>query len=198
MSTPGDGAHYAASSTISAAYSCQDEPGGSGTSSCTGTVPRGHAIDTTSPGTKAFTVTATDNAHNQASKTVHYAVDADPVPAQVKASVEAALQAATKALTRLRLHTLARAKSFRFSFTAPMDGTAVFKATARLNGKTITVAGARLVFSAPGKTTVTQKLSRSAAVALQRLSAVSVVERIQFAPAHGSPFTARKRLTLKR
>lgn len=198
MSTPADGAHYAAGATVAAAYTCQDQPGGSGTSSCTGTVPRGHAIDTTSPGTKAFTVTATDNAHNQASKTVHYTVDADPGPAQVKTSVEAALQAATKALTRLRLHTLARAKSFRFSFTAPMAGTAVFKATARINGKTITVAGARLTFSAPGKTTVTQKLSRSAGVALQRLSAVSVVERIQFAPAHGSPFTARKRLTLKR
>ncbi len=119
-------------------------------------------------------------------------------PAQVKTSVEAALQAATKALTRLRLHTLARAKSFRFPFTAPMAGTAVFKATARRNGKTITVASARLVFSRPGKTTVIQKLSRSAAVALHRLSAVSVVERIQFAPAHGSPFSARKRLTLKR
>lgn len=195
LSTPVDGAHYPLGASVNAGYSCQD---GSGVASCTGTVPQGHTIDTGSLGTKAFTVTATDTAHNQASKTVHYTVDVDPGPAQVKASVGAALRAATKALERLHLRTLVRVSSFRFSFNASAPGTAIFTATARIKGKTITVASGQLAFSGPGKRTATQGISRAAARALRGLRSASVFERIKFTPARGNPFVGRKRVTLRR
>jgi hypothetical protein len=39
-----------------------------------GTVPNGHAINTSTVGTKAFTVTATDRTGQHVTKTVHYTV----------------------------------------------------------------------------------------------------------------------------
>jgi hypothetical protein len=63
---------------VNAAYSCQDESGGSGLKSCQGTVANGSAIDTASSGTKTFTVTATDNAGNQNSITRTYSVSSSP------------------------------------------------------------------------------------------------------------------------
>jgi len=198
LSTPADGAHYVLGASVDAAYGCQDEQNGSGMASCTGTVVRGHAIDTGSLGTKAFTVTATDDAHNQASKTVHYTVDADPGPAEIKASVGAALQAAAHALSRLHLRALVRVSSFRFSFNASAPGTAVFTATVRIKGKTVTVASGQFAFSGPGKRTATQKISRAAARALRGLRSAVVFERIKFTPARGNLFVGRKRVTLRR
>jgi hypothetical protein len=78
--TPQDGATYRQGTTVLADYSCADEAGGSGLASCTGTVPRGQAIETSSPGTKAFTVNASDQAGNAASRTAHYTVQAGPPP----------------------------------------------------------------------------------------------------------------------
>lgn len=49
---------------MNAAFSCQDDAGGSGIASCTGTVPNDQPITTATIGAKSFTVTATDNAGN--------------------------------------------------------------------------------------------------------------------------------------
>ncbi len=84
INTPADGASYRQGETVRANYSCMDELGGSGLKSCVGTVANGSPIDTSPSRTAAsvtfpvtsrsFTVTATDNAGNTASKTVHYRV----------------------------------------------------------------------------------------------------------------------------
>jgi hypothetical protein len=88
--TPVDGASYVLNSTVLANYSCADA---SGIASCVGNVPSGQRINTATVGPKSFTVTATDNAGNQSSKTVNYlvvyAVTISPLksPAQLGSAV---------------------------------------------------------------------------------------------------------------
>jgi hypothetical protein len=74
LTTPVDGATYGLGQLVSAAYSCADEAGGSGLATCAGPVANGAPVDTSSLGKKSFTVNATDNAGNPASKTVSYTV----------------------------------------------------------------------------------------------------------------------------
>jgi hypothetical protein len=74
VATPSQGAVYDLGQQVAASYSCADEAGGSGLASCTGTVANGAAVDTSSVGQKSFTVSATDNAGNPASRTVTYTV----------------------------------------------------------------------------------------------------------------------------
>jgi streptogramin lyase len=73
ITTPADGASYTLGSAVPADYECQD-PGGSGVSSCNGTVADGSPIDTATAGAKTFTVTAEDNAGNDAALTHEYTV----------------------------------------------------------------------------------------------------------------------------
>ena len=72
--TPADGTVYARALEVGADYSCEDEAGGSGLNSCTGTVAKGLPIETGSLGTKTFTVRATDNAGNTNAVTSTYTV----------------------------------------------------------------------------------------------------------------------------
>lgn len=74
--TPADGAVYTVDQVVNASYTCSDEAGGSGIASCVGTLDNGDMIDTSTPGSFSFTVTATDNAGNTTTKTVHYTVRA--------------------------------------------------------------------------------------------------------------------------
>lgn len=76
ITSPANGATYTQGQTIAASFSCQDEPGGSGVASCSGTVADGALIDTATVGTHSFsfTVTGTDNAGNSASVTHTYNV----------------------------------------------------------------------------------------------------------------------------
>jgi len=53
---------YLLNQAVNAAYACTD--GGSGVATCVGTVANGARIDTSSVGTKTFTVNATDNVGN--------------------------------------------------------------------------------------------------------------------------------------
>ena len=78
ITTPPDGASYTVGQTVLANFACQDEAGGSGLRSCTGTVANGEAIDTSTPGAKAFTVTATDNVGNATTVTHNYTVVEPP------------------------------------------------------------------------------------------------------------------------
>lgn len=61
-------------SSLVADFSCDDGASGVGVASCVGTVADGASINTSSLGTKTFTVTATDNEGKVGSKTVTYTV----------------------------------------------------------------------------------------------------------------------------
>jgi hypothetical protein len=73
VSSPGD-TTYTVGQRVTADYGCTDETGGSGVSTCTGPVPSGSPIDTSSPGAKSFAVSGTDAAGNAASVTRTYTV----------------------------------------------------------------------------------------------------------------------------
>jgi probable HAF family extracellular repeat protein len=72
ITTPAAGAEYKLGEMVTADYACSD--GGSGIDSCTGSVPVGGNIDTTSIGPKTFAVEATDRAGNAASESHDYSV----------------------------------------------------------------------------------------------------------------------------
>ena len=78
ITTPADGATYVEGQQVVADFGCTDT-GGSNLHECQGT-----AVDTafvsTTPGSHAFTVTATDGAGNQSVRTVHYDVAARSRP----------------------------------------------------------------------------------------------------------------------
>ncbi len=71
--TPVDGAAYQVNEVVLADYSCSDTA--SADVLCVGPVDVGQAIDTATPGTKTFTVTATDIALNTATASVTYEVE---------------------------------------------------------------------------------------------------------------------------
>ena len=72
ITSPAQGAVYVVHQNVLASYSCTDPD--SAVASCTGSVPNGSPIDTTSVGIKTFTVNAADPAGNVAAQTVTYAV----------------------------------------------------------------------------------------------------------------------------
>ena len=72
IAAPLDGSALAPGATLNASFTCSD--GGSGVTDCTGTVANGAALDTTTPGTYSFTVTAADAVGNHATVTVSYGV----------------------------------------------------------------------------------------------------------------------------
>jgi hypothetical protein len=70
--TPANGAEYMVGEVVVVDYRCSDS--GSGIAECQGTQPNGSLIDTTTPGSRTFTVTATDNAGNTTVVTHTYTV----------------------------------------------------------------------------------------------------------------------------
>lgn len=72
ITTPQDGARYKRDQPVLAAYSCTDTE--SGIASGCGDVANGSPIDTSSRGSKTFSITGTDNAGNATTVTVTYKV----------------------------------------------------------------------------------------------------------------------------
>ena len=68
LRSPDDGAVVKVGEPVAVDFSCADE-GGSELASCDGSVPDGALLDTSAPGPESVTVTARDNAGNQASVT---------------------------------------------------------------------------------------------------------------------------------
>jgi len=107
-------AHYIVNEDIHADWTTSDSLSGIATQS--GTVPTGSAIDTATIGSKQFTVTATDMAGNQNTKTVSYTVDSQAdatketittvesleVLPRIKTTLKAELNGAVTALTNDR------------------------------------------------------------------------------------------------
>lgn len=77
ITTPAEGASYVLGSSVTAGYTCQDEQGGSGVVQCAGPVPSGTSLDTSSVGTRTFTVSARDRAQNASTLTHTYQVRYD-------------------------------------------------------------------------------------------------------------------------
>lgn len=76
IGAPGNSADYQRGELVSARYSCQDGAYGPGISSCTGTVPVGALIDTSTPGPHAFQVAAVSKDGQRSTVTVRYEVTA--------------------------------------------------------------------------------------------------------------------------
>jgi Ca2+-binding RTX toxin-like protein len=74
ITTPPQGATYTLGQSVAASYDCTDAD--SGVASCEGPVTNGANIDTSSTGTKTFTVDATDNVGNTNSVSHTYTVNA--------------------------------------------------------------------------------------------------------------------------
>ena len=77
--TPADGAEYEQGATVAVDYTCADE-GPSGLRSCTGDVPDGDPLDTSTPGPQHFTVVARDGEGNETTVTHSYTVTEPPPP----------------------------------------------------------------------------------------------------------------------
>jgi peptidoglycan/xylan/chitin deacetylase (PgdA/CDA1 family) len=75
ITTPAASATYTVGQDVKSAFTCADT-GGSGVAACSGTVANGSALDTSTQGTFTFTVNATDNAGNPATKSVSYTIAA--------------------------------------------------------------------------------------------------------------------------
>jgi len=70
--SPASGAQFTQGQNVVASYTCADPI--SGVASCTGTLADGQVLQTATPGTFSFTVTATDVAGNQTQITHTYSV----------------------------------------------------------------------------------------------------------------------------
>jgi uncharacterized UPF0146 family protein len=100
LTTPAADAVYELGQPVLADYSCADEPNGSGLDSCVGSVANGAPVDTGSLGEKTFTVNASDEAGNTASKSVTYTVvDATPPNITVTTPADGAVYAVGQQLT---------------------------------------------------------------------------------------------------
>jgi hypothetical protein len=78
ITTPAGGASYRYGQTVSSGYSCKESSNGPGLDAsprgCAGTVADGSQIDTSTPGSHAFTVVATSRDGQSATQTMHYSV----------------------------------------------------------------------------------------------------------------------------
>jgi len=122
VTSPQDGAVYGVGDNVTADYECSDEPGGSGLATCAGSVADGAAVDTSSVGDKKFTVAATDNAGNRATKSVAYTV-VDQAPPTI--TITSPADGATYLLGQHVLAAYACADQEGGSGVADCDGTAV-------------------------------------------------------------------------
>jgi hypothetical protein len=74
ITSPSSGAGFSKGQAVIASYSCQEGASGPGISSCSGPVPSGQPVDTTTPGQHSFSVTAVSLDGQTVTQTVSYAV----------------------------------------------------------------------------------------------------------------------------
>src|SRR5690606_18835527 len=74
VTTPAASAEYARGSVVLADFECADEADGSGVAVCFGSLPDGTPIDTSTLGTRSFSVFALDEAGNARTLTRTYTV----------------------------------------------------------------------------------------------------------------------------
>ena len=74
MSSPTNGATYIVGQKVPVKYSCADGPSGPGITSCSGPIPNGGSLYTSSPGKQVFAVTATSADGQTTTKSVTFQV----------------------------------------------------------------------------------------------------------------------------
>jgi uncharacterized repeat protein (TIGR01451 family) len=94
ITSPTANATYQLNAVITASYTCTD--GGAGVSSCQGTVANGSAINTSSTGTKTFSVIASDSVGNGSNASVTYSVVTGGGGGQTSADLSLTLSAPVK------------------------------------------------------------------------------------------------------
>jgi hypothetical protein len=137
ITAPVEGQHVPLHSTLSSNFDCTDA-GGSLIDTCKGT----QIIESPEPGPHVFTVLAIDGDGNRTTKSVNYVVDSTEGnvvhnPAGAQAAAGKALSASNSALKTLR-----RKRTATLAFTALARAKASVKVTARIKGKTVTIAKA--------------------------------------------------------
>jgi hypothetical protein len=131
---PGPGESVPQGSSVAADYTCTDDAGGAGLASCTGSVPSGQPLDTSTVGLHHFTVTASDNVGNSITRTVDYTVVA------TAARLSAVSQSASRWREGSALPTVARAKpplGTTFKVTLDRPATVVFTFTQKRAGRKV-------------------------------------------------------------
>ena len=94
LTLPADGAVYAYGAVATVDYGCTDR-GGSNLVECSAPAPSGGLLDTSVPGTRAFTVTARDGDGNTVTRTRTYTVLPDPTPTPTPTSTPTPTPTAT-------------------------------------------------------------------------------------------------------
>lgn len=92
LASPVDGTTYTRGAVVTAAFTCADDPGGSGlapTDGCVGPVLPGERIDTMALGEQQFSVTATDNAGNTTTVKGTYTVVRNRPDAHIRRAIAA-------------------------------------------------------------------------------------------------------------
>jgi hypothetical protein len=124
---PAGGATYALHQRVTASYTCTGAPGKTITS-CSGTVPNGTPIDTSTPGRYAFSVTTTDTDGNSTTSGAIYTVLAPPAltavrlvkgnRAKARGTFEFTLDRASAVTLAFSRHTTGRKTSLAGKLTA--------------------------------------------------------------------------------
>src|SRR5262249_36811379 len=110
---------------IKATYTCADEQGGSGVASCTGTTASGANIDTSTPRSFGYTVTAKDAGGNVTTVTRGYnVIPATNTNGGVSGSVPATLSLTLNAAAQFGSFTPGIQKTYTASTTANVVSTA--------------------------------------------------------------------------
>jgi fibronectin type 3 domain-containing protein len=199
IAAPADGATYAQGQSVAAHYACADER--SGVKSCAGPVGDGAAVDTGTTGAHTFTVTATDNAGNIATKSAHYTVaGSSPPPAPpppVTIDIAKLLAPFVKQLKGLSAATLAAKGKTTITQSPPVAGLLqdYVRTPAR---KPVVLASGSLRFTAAGAGKVTVRLTKQGKKQLRKGRAVKVVLETVFTPTGGKPVSKTQTLSLKR
>jgi Bacterial Ig-like domain len=158
ITTPPQGATYTVGQTVAARYTCTDAD--SGVASCEGVQPVGELensvadganIDTSSPGTKYFTVRATDNAGNTHSVSHTYTVNAK--------TTETTAPKVISTVPTANATGVAPAANVTATFTKAMDASTSDGDPSTINGTTVklfragttTVIGAVVSYDATAK-----------------------------------------------
>ncbi|MHB1836684.1 MAG: hypothetical protein ACYCXW_17180, partial [Solirubrobacteraceae bacterium] len=184
ITSPADGGIYKVGQRVQTAFACQDAAAGPGIASCTDSTgrPSPGALQTSKPGSFAYTVTATSRDGQTASVTVHY-------------RVVAAARQASKPSNRFLAIDLRTGRDGRITFVLrlPGAGRANVRETAwrdnRMRQRFVT-ARAHLTVSRSGSVRVTLTPNRRGRALLRHLGfRITLGLWVTFTPTGGSPRT---------